>query len=222
MVHVSETCEPMAPHLMTPVHTTAATVHEAQCPAPIQQALVEQALPPSEHLVDAAYIGAAWLVQSRDEHGITWRGPTRPSPGWQAHVDGAYTLDQVEVDWAQRRVRCPQGKWSDAWWEHGAQASCRPIIVEFAREDCQACPARTICTRAQQQGRRVRLPPRRNMRRLKRPGPGMPVRRGSRAISGGPESKGRCPRACAALGCGAPDSGASRRPTYNTWRRPRR
>jgi hypothetical protein len=31
--------------------------------------------------------------------------------------------------------------------------------VEFAREDCQACPARTIWTRAQQQGRRVRLPP---------------------------------------------------------------
>ena len=159
MVHVSETCEPTAPHLITHVHTTAATVHEAQCTAPIQQALVEKALPPSEHLVDAAYIDAALLVQSRDEHGITLRGPTRPSPGWQAHVDGAYTIDQFEVDWAQQRVRCPQGQWSAAWWEHGARASCRPIIVEFAREDCQACPARTVCTRAQQRGRRVRLPP---------------------------------------------------------------
>jgi transposase len=159
MVHVSETCEPTAPHLITHVHTTAATVHEAQCTAPIQQALVEKALPPSEHLVDAAYIDAELLVQSRDEHGITLRGPTRPSPGWQAHVDGAYTIDQFEVDWAQQRVRCPQGKWSAAWWEHGARASCRPIIVEFAREDCQACPARTVCTRAQQRGRRVRLPP---------------------------------------------------------------
>jgi transposase len=159
MVHVSETCEPTAPHLITHVHTTAATVHEAQCTAPIQQALVEKALPPSEHLVDAAYIDAELLVQSRDEHGITLRGPTRPSPGWQAQVDGAYTIDQFEVDWAQQRVRCPQGKWSAAWWEHGARASCRPIIVEFAREDCQACPARTVCTRAQQRGRRVRLPP---------------------------------------------------------------
>jgi transposase len=159
MVHVSETCEPTAPHLITHVHTTAATVHEAQCTAPIQQALVAKALPPSEHLVDAAYIDAELLVQSRDEHGITLRGPTRPSPGWQAQVDGAYTIDQFEVDWAQQRVRCPQGKWSAAWWEHGARASCRPIIVEFAREDCQACPARTVCTRAQQRGRRVRLPP---------------------------------------------------------------
>ena len=33
------------------------------------------------------------------------------------------------------------------------------MIVELAREACQAGPARTICTRAQQQGRRVRLPP---------------------------------------------------------------
>ena len=45
MVHVSETCEPTAPHLLTHVHTTAATVHEAQCTIPIQQALVEKALP---------------------------------------------------------------------------------------------------------------------------------------------------------------------------------
>ena len=37
MVHVSETCEPTAPHLLTHVHTTAATVHEAQCTTPIQQ-----------------------------------------------------------------------------------------------------------------------------------------------------------------------------------------
>jgi transposase len=75
-------------------------------------------------------------------------------------VEGAYTIDQFEVDGAQQRVRCPQGKWSAAWWEHGARTSCHPIIVEFALEDCQACPARTVCTRAQRQGRRVRLPPR--------------------------------------------------------------
>jgi transposase len=160
MVHVSETCEPAAPHLITHVHTTAATVHEARCTAPIQQALVEKDLPPSEHLVDAAYIDAELLVESQDQHGITLRGPTRPSPGWQAQVEGAYTIDQFEVDWDQQRVRCPQGQWSAAWWEHGARTSSRPIIVEFAREDCQVCPVRAVCTRAEQQGRRVRLPPR--------------------------------------------------------------
>ena len=159
MVHVSETCESTAPHLMTHVHTTAATVHEAQCTVPIQQALVEKALPPSEHLVDAAYISAELLVESQAQHGITLRGPTRPSSGWQAQVEGGYTVDQFEVDWAQQRVRCPQGQWSTAWWDQGSQTSGRAIFVEFAREDCQACPARSVCTRAQQQGRRVGLPP---------------------------------------------------------------
>jgi transposase len=159
MVHVSETCEPTAPHLLTHVHTTAATVHEAQCTVPIQQALVEKALPPNEHLVDAAYISAALLVESHAQHGITLRGPTRPTPGWQAQVEGGYTIDKFEVDWAQQRVRCPQGHWSAEWWDHGAQTSGRAIFVEFAREDCEACPARPVCTRARQQGRRVGLPP---------------------------------------------------------------
>jgi hypothetical protein len=83
MVHVSETCEPAAPHLLTHVHTPPATVHEAQCTTPIQQALMDKALPPQEPFVDAAYISADLLVHSRDEPGITLRGPTRPSPGWQ-------------------------------------------------------------------------------------------------------------------------------------------
>src|SRR5262245_31497252 len=39
MVHVSETCEPTAPHLLTQVHTTTAAVYEAQCTDPIHQAL---------------------------------------------------------------------------------------------------------------------------------------------------------------------------------------
>ncbi len=89
MVHGSETCEATAPHLLTHVHTTAATVHEAQCTTPMQQALIEKALPPREHCVEAAYVSAELLVHSRDEQGITLRGPTRPSQGWQMQVAGA-------------------------------------------------------------------------------------------------------------------------------------
>jgi transposase len=84
MVHVSETCAPTAPHLLTHVHTTAATVHEAQCTIPLQQALVEKALPPREHLVDAAYSSAALLVESHEQQGITLQGPTRPTQGRMA------------------------------------------------------------------------------------------------------------------------------------------
>ena len=89
MVHVSETCEPTAPHLLTHVHTTSASVHEAQCTTPMQQALLDKELPPREHFVDAASISAELLVHSRDEQGIILRGPTRPSQGWQRQVAGA-------------------------------------------------------------------------------------------------------------------------------------
>jgi len=68
-VHVSETCEPTRPHLLTHVHTTPATVHEAQCTTPIQQALVDKDVPPREHVVDAAYISSELLVHSRDAQG---------------------------------------------------------------------------------------------------------------------------------------------------------
>jgi transposase len=160
MVHVSETCEPTAPHLLTHVHTTPATVHEAQCTTPIQQALIEKEVPPRDHLVDAAYISAELLVQSRDEQGITLRGPTRPSQGWQMQVAGAYTIEQFTVDWERQQVGCPQGKWATSWHERVEPDGSPYIIAAFSRHDCQACPARPLCTQAQQQGRQVRLQPR--------------------------------------------------------------
>jgi transposase len=160
MVHVSETCEPPAPHLLTHVHTTPATVHEAQCTAPIQQALVDKDMPPREHLVDAASIAAEWLVDSREEHGIILRGPTRPSPGWQAQVEGAYTIDQFTVDWDRQVVTCPQGKCSAMWAAQVDRQRDRPgIIVAFRTQDCTDCVARSRCTRAESTGRRLHLPP---------------------------------------------------------------
>jgi transposase len=160
MVHVSETCESTAPHLLTHVHTTPATVHEAQCTTPIQQALIEKDVPPREHLVDAAYISAALLVSSREEQDIILRGPTRPSQGWQTQVEGAYGPEQFVVDWDQHQVRCPQGHLSTAWWEHGGGQGSRPIIGQFATQTCAPCPVRAACTRAKQRGRRLGLPPR--------------------------------------------------------------
>ena len=160
MVHVSETCEPTEPHLLTHVHTTPASVHEAQCTEPIQQALVDKGTPPQDHLVDAAYISSELLVSSREEQDIILRGPTRPSQGWQTQVEGAYGPEQFVVDWDQHQVRCPQGHLSTAWWEHGGGQGSRPIIVQFATQTCAPCPVRAACTRAKHRGRRLGLPPR--------------------------------------------------------------
>src|SRR5262245_38493859 len=136
MVHVSETCESTAPHLLTHVHTTPATVHEAQCTEPIQQALIEKDVPPREHLVDAAYISSDLLVSSREEQDILLRGPSRPSQGWHTQVEGAYGPEQLVVDWDQHQVRCPLGHLATAWWAHGGGQGSRPIIVQFASQTC--------------------------------------------------------------------------------------
>jgi hypothetical protein len=161
MVHVSETCEPAAPHLLTHVHTTPATVHEAQCTTPIQQALLDKELPPREHFVDAAYISADLLVHSRDEHGITLRGPTRPSQGWQMQVAGAYTFEQFTVDWERQQVRCPQDKVSVSWAERVGPADHAFIQVRFSAQDCGTCAQRALCTHAKPpQARTLKLHPR--------------------------------------------------------------
>ena len=147
------------PPLLTHVHTTPATVHEAQCTTPMQQALIAKELPPREHFVDAASIRAELLVHSRAEQGITLRGPTRPSQGWQQQVAGAYTFEQFTVAWERPQVCGPQGKRSGRWQEHVAPDGHPYISVSFRRQDCRACPVRPLCTQAQQQMRRLRLPP---------------------------------------------------------------
>jgi hypothetical protein len=56
----------------------------------------------------------------------------------------------------------------------------------------------------------------RSTRRCRRRGRGAAVRRASNSISSGPGSKERSRRAYGALGCGAPDIGASRKLTSNS------
>jgi transposase len=159
MVHVSETCEPTAPHLLTHVHTTAAAVHEARGTAPIQQALAEKDLLPSEHLVDAAYIDAELLVSSQEDYGITLRGPARPNPNWQAKVEGAYTLADFAVDWERRQVLCPQGKAAASWADRVDATGRSYIQVRFRPQDCRACGTRAFCTQATQAARSLTLQP---------------------------------------------------------------
>jgi transposase len=159
LVHLSETCEPTAPHLLTHVQTTPATVHEAQCTEPIQQALVAKDLPPSEHLVDAAYIDAALLVTSHEAHGIMLRGPTRPNSSWQSQAEGGYTVEHFAIDWERQQVHCPQGKTSGSWAERIDHTGSPYIQVRFRQQDCRACGTRALCTRATQAARSLKLHP---------------------------------------------------------------
>jgi transposase len=162
MVHVSETCGSEEVHVITHTQTTAATVHEAMCTEPIQQALIAKGLPPGEHLVDAAYMAADLIVRSREAHAIALLGPPRPDMSWQSQVDGAYRLDHVAIDWDRQQVRCPQGKASVQWAERVDPAGHPYIQGGVSTHDCGACGARAFCTRAKpSRPRAMQLQPRR-------------------------------------------------------------
>jgi transposase len=167
MAHVSETCDDDCVNLITHTHTTPATVHEAMCTEPIQQALMDKDLPPQKHLVDAAYVTADLLVNSRDDHGISLIGPPRSDPNWQSKVEGAYSLEQFTIDWDQQEVHCPQGKTSMTWSEKVNPAGPPYIHVRFRQQDCQACEQRPLCTRAKPpHPRMMSLQPRRQYEAL--------------------------------------------------------
>jgi transposase len=156
-VHLTETCDADAPHLIVQVTTAPAPEADADRAAPIQTALVAQDLAPETHLLDAGYVDAALLVNSRAAHAITVIGPVRPEVSWQAATPGAYDLGAFTIDWDEQRAICPQGQVS-RYWTAGHDAWGNPTVsVQFAAKSCAVCPARQHCTRALRGGRTLRV-----------------------------------------------------------------
>ena len=114
IVHLTETCEDDAVHLITHAMTTVATVHEARCTAAIHAALAGKGLVPAEHLVDAAYVDAELLVREpRGPRASTWsarRGRTRPGrPRSRAATRSTASRSTgTRSGCAARRASCPR------------------------------------------------------------------------------------------------------------------
>jgi len=158
-VHVTETCDADAPHLIVHTDATPANVHEAMRTKPIHDALAAKGLTPSEHLADAAYVSAGHLVTARERHGIDLVGPPRPDQSWQKQQEGAFRASDFTVDWERQRVRCPEGHESTTWGDYKDNASGQSYIrAGFSPAVCRPCPSRSRCTRAA--SRRLGLLPR--------------------------------------------------------------
>jgi transposase len=147
-VHCTETCDERAPHLITHVVTTAATATDVEQTGAIHQALGDRGLAPSEHLLDAGYVDAELILQSRDRHGVTVIGPVSRNVQWQAKAQEGYDLASFTIDWQQRRATCPQGKRSVRWTPRTDQHGHPRIAIRFGLHDCRACPTRSRCTRS--------------------------------------------------------------------------
>lgn len=146
LLHLTETCEPDLPSLVVQVETTPATTPDCLTLPVIQDNLATRDHLPGIQVADSGYVTADALVRSRS-HGITLIGPLQPNSSWQARAGEGYALPAFHLDWDAQQATCPQGKTSSTW---------RPIIrrgkpviqIHFRVADCQPCPAREHCTRA--------------------------------------------------------------------------
>lgn len=145
-VHLTETCDDHAPHLITQVHTHSAILQDVTFTGLIHDKLKAKGLTPGTHLVDTGYMSGDHLVDAARD-GTRLIGPLRPNSSWQMKTPEAYDLSRFDIDWERQRVTCPQGKLSVCWHER-LEKGRRPITgVHFARVDCQPCSARSWCTR---------------------------------------------------------------------------
>ena len=76
-VHVTETCDADAAHLVTHVMTCPAMQPDMASTAEIHQCLAKKGLLPAEHFVDAGYVDAALLVGSQRDYRVSLEGPVR-------------------------------------------------------------------------------------------------------------------------------------------------
>ena len=147
--HLTETCEPELPHLITHVHTTVATTQDVSCTEDIQQALADKNLLPVLHLVDTGYVDADLLVSSQEQHQIKLFGAPREGNTWQER-EGGYAHSLFKVDWEKQQVVCPEGKVSRSWQATKTKHYEQPVVqARFSRHDCSVCPSRAKCVRSE-------------------------------------------------------------------------
>lgn len=142
--HLSETCDPDVPHLITNVATTDATVTDTEMTESIHQNLASRRLMPEQHVVDAGYVTAAHVLTARDEHRVDLLGPV----GLDTHQGERLPQSAFRVDWQAKTVTCPQGKASTNWSRQRKNNGTELTRVHFAATTCTGCPVRTACTTA--------------------------------------------------------------------------
>lgn len=144
-VHLSETCEPTLPHLITHVATTEAPRTDEAMTEGIQEELSQAGLTPREHFVDAGYVSARVLVNSQARFGIEVVGPVSVDTQWQAHCPSGIDASQFVLDWQRQQAICPQGKTSRSWTRLSRKHHPDLIKIQFSTTDCGACPRLGDC-----------------------------------------------------------------------------
>ncbi len=158
-IHLTETCDEDAMHLITHVITSTGNIPDIEQTESVHQALQTKQLLPQVHLVDAGYVDIDLFIDSAKSYDIDLVGPMRPNGSWQTKQPEAYDLSRFEINWRTQRVTCPQGKKSKSWTTKLDPWGNPGIYVKFSRTDCRLCPQRSLCTRSATEARSISLRP---------------------------------------------------------------
>jgi transposase len=157
-LHLTETCEPAHPDLITQVLTTPSTTPDCTMGPPIIQDLAARDLLPGTHLLDSGYVDADFLVTAQ-QHQVDVVGPPFGSYRWQHKIAQGYDLQAFVLDWDAHQARCPQGHTS-VKWTPGHDVSGDPVFrIRFDKATCRACPTRHVCTTAKEAPRQLTVRP---------------------------------------------------------------
>jgi transposase len=159
-VHLTETCDPDQPHLITQVETTPATTPDWPLAPVIHAALARKDLLPSEHLVDAGYVDSEVIVSSQADHQLRVIGPVPPDSSWQAQAAQGFEVACFRLDWDARRATCPTGQTSTKWAETHDRHGAPTVTIRFSSTACRACPRRADCTSSPDGPRQLTVRPR--------------------------------------------------------------
>jgi transposase len=155
-VHVTETCEDDAPHLMTPVETTAGPVSDGAATPHIQQALARQGLLPTTPIVDTGDLAAELLVTRQREYRVERLGPMRADCKGPAQAAQGFDASHFQIEWEQQRATCPGGDTSISWTPAVDDRTNEVVKIKCSLKDCQPCASRVPCTRAKRRTSTVR------------------------------------------------------------------
>jgi transposase len=149
--HLTKTCDPDMPRVITDVQTTDATTDDGEMTPAIHRHLDQRGLAPGEHVAGASYISAGHILTARAGHGITLLGPAGADTHQNRRGTGqepALAQDAFRIDWDARTVTCPHGAVSVSWPGQRRPSGTPIAQVHFALADCRPCPLRSRCTKA--------------------------------------------------------------------------
>ena len=147
-IHLTESCDPDLPHLITNVETTAAPTSDDAVLPTIHAALQARDLLPAVHLADTGFIDAELLVDSAQRYQVDLYGPVRGDYHRQAREGQGFASQDFPINWDKQCATCPAGCESISWTPAIDRRTNAVIKIKFSQRDCRRCEHHAQCTDA--------------------------------------------------------------------------